>query len=312
MSIVQFLYIVSTVSGDIDQDGSATSDYTSTTTEATPETETHPTTIAQSRPTATTFIADLQTTTEEDQQETSAVQSSGTTEAAVTATTIVSSDRTRPPPSTVQTTTGGSIAPQTESTTSQLDSTTDASAGSVATEELEPIQANATTTQAAPITTEHQLDTAAPTRSTRPTVATTEELASNITTTQTAPLTTDAPVPTSSVATTATEEIASIQADTNTTTAPTEGTTEPPIDPECRIPAYSSINYETTYSNAVTDDSLLIVEGKCYVECILALSQNQRYGVSVKLPLIIKLVHIIINTCTRAYRDKIQTQFSLQ
>ncbi len=85
-----------------------------------------------------------------------------------------------------------------------------------------------------------------------------------------------------------------LEPDTNTTTAPTEGTTEAPIDPECRVPAYSSINYETMYSNTVTDDSLLIVEGKCYIQCIFALSQNLRFGVSVKLPLIIKLVYIYI------------------
>ncbi len=85
-----------------------------------------------------------------------------------------------------------------------------------------------------------------------------------------------------------------LEPDTNTTTAPTEGTTEAPIHPECRVPAYSSINYETMYNNTVTDDSLLIVEGKCYVECILALSQNQRYGVSVKLPL--------IKACTHNYK----------
>ncbi len=66
---------------------------------------------------------------------------------------------------------------------------------------------NTATTQAAPVTTEH-LVTTGPTRPTRPTV------------------TTDVPVSTRPVATTTTEEIASIQADSDTTDAPTEGTTE--------------------------------------------------------------------------------------
>ena len=84
---------------------------------------------------------------------------------------------------------------------------------------------NTATTQAGPVTTEH-LVTTGPTRPARPTVATTEKLQANVTTAQTALLTTDVPVSTRPVATTTTEEIASIQADSDTTDAPTEGTTE--------------------------------------------------------------------------------------
>ena len=40
------------------------------------------------------------------------------------------------------------------------------------------------------------------------------------------------------------------------------------IDEECRIPDYASINYEFAFSTPITNDSLLFVEGQCYMACM--------------------------------------------
>ena len=61
-------------------------------------------------------------------------------------------------------------------------------------------------------------------------------------------------------------------------------TKNPPfvIDEECRVPAYASINYETVFSSPVANDSLLAVEGQCYIACMESLSKPEvGYGVSV-------------------------------
>ena len=61
-------------------------------------------------------------------------------------------------------------------------------------------------------------------------------------------------------------------------------TKNPPfvIDEECRVPAYASINYETMFSAPVANDSLLVVEGQCYLACMESLSKPEvGYGVSV-------------------------------
>ena len=43
------------------------------------------------------------------------------------------------------------------------------------------------------------------------------------------------------------------------------------IDEECRVPTYASINYETVFSAPVANDSLLVVEGQCYIACMESL-----------------------------------------
>ena len=50
---------------------------------------------------------------------------------------------------------------------------------------------------------------------------------------------------------------------------------------ECRVPAYASINYETVFSAPVANDSLLVVEGQCYIACMESLSNpGVGFGVS--------------------------------
>ena len=53
------------------------------------------------------------------------------------------------------------------------------------------------------------------------------------------------------------------------------------IDKECRVPAYASINYETVFSAPVTNNSLLVVEGRCYIACMEILTESDvGFGVS--------------------------------
>ena len=47
------------------------------------------------------------------------------------------------------------------------------------------------------------------------------------------------------------------------------------IDEECRIPDYASINYEFVFSTPIANDSLLVVEGQCYMACMESLSDPE-------------------------------------
>ncbi len=212
---------------------------------------------------------------------------------------------TRPPPATEQITTEPSTAtnsspattlatrptrppPATEQITTEPSTATDSSpATTLATiPNRPPLETEQTTVQE--ISTQSETTTAAPesvttTLSGRPTGGSVAPLESTVPSVQagTTSIITDTPAPTRAtspaISTTTDDEIASIQDDNSpTTSAPTVF----PIDPECRVPAYSSINYETTYPSMVAEDGLVVTEGKCYLECILDASTNRAIGVS--------------------------------
>ena len=84
-------------------------------------------------------------------------------------------------------------------------------------------------------------------------------------------------------------------AETATLATTDEATTE--NHGECRIPAYASINYETVFSAPVTNDSLLVVKGQCYIACMeLASASSAGFKVKTKHPITFGFLGLLVYT----------------